>query len=156
MRDTAPGTVHRRVARARCGRGRGSSRSAAGCSGRPRWSAGPEDQEARSEAGRLPVPGRTALFRTSPAPWWPWGMRDAKRGSRADGLRVRQRLEDVICTLRVSTGTRDIDATLIAARRQSPGARPQDHSLLSGSRPLPRDAPVIAPVPPHQTERTKT
>ncbi|MCK1820916.1 DUF5133 domain-containing protein, partial [Streptomyces sp. XM83C] len=30
-----------------------------------------------------------------------------------------------------STGTRDIDAALIAARYQLPGARPEDDSLLT-------------------------
>ncbi|MEU0060139.1 DUF5133 domain-containing protein [Streptomyces sp. NPDC006334] len=37
---------------------------------------------------------------------------------------VRQRMDDVAYTLCVSTGTRDIDAALIAAR-------PQDDSLLT-------------------------
>ncbi|CAL9376919.1 DUF5133 domain-containing protein [Streptomyces griseomycini] len=53
--------------------------------------------------------------------------------SEADSARVRQRMEDVAYTLCVSTGTRDIDAALIAARHRLPGARPQDDSLLSGS-----------------------
>ena len=53
--------------------------------------------------------------------------------SEADSARVRQRMEDVAYTLCVSTGTRDIDAALIAARHQLPGARPQDDSLLSGN-----------------------
>ncbi|MEU3354525.1 DUF5133 domain-containing protein [Streptomyces sp. NPDC037389] len=34
----------------------------------------------------------------------------------------RRRLEDVVYTLCVSTGTRDIDAALAAARRRVPGA----------------------------------
>ncbi|MFB7594048.1 DUF5133 domain-containing protein [Streptomyces sp. NPDC056160] len=44
---------------------------------------------------------------------------------------VRRRMEDLAYTLCVSTGTRDIDAALVAARHQLPGARPQDDSLLS-------------------------
>ncbi|MER5769495.1 DUF5133 domain-containing protein [Streptomyces sp. NPDC001985] len=48
------------------------------------------------------------------------------------GSDVRRRMDDVVYTLCVSTGTRDIDAALIAARHQLPGARPQDDSLLSG------------------------
>ncbi|MER6115895.1 DUF5133 domain-containing protein [Streptomyces sp. A0642] len=44
---------------------------------------------------------------------------------------VRQRMDDIAYTLCVSTGTRDIDAALIAARHQLPGARPQDDSLLT-------------------------
>ncbi|MEW2295826.1 DUF5133 domain-containing protein [Streptomyces sp. NPDC006743] len=44
---------------------------------------------------------------------------------------VRRRMEDIAYTLCVSTGTRDIDAALIAARHQLPGARPQDDSLVS-------------------------
>ncbi|MEU2923616.1 DUF5133 domain-containing protein [Streptomyces sp. NPDC007251] len=44
---------------------------------------------------------------------------------------VRQRMDDVAYTLCVSTGTRDIDAALIAARHRLPGARPQDDSLLT-------------------------
>lgn len=43
---------------------------------------------------------------------------------------VRQRMNDVVYTLCVSTGTRDIDAALVAARHRLPGARPQDDSLL--------------------------
>ncbi|MEW2084782.1 DUF5133 domain-containing protein [Streptomyces sp. NPDC005283] len=42
---------------------------------------------------------------------------------------VRQRMEDVVYTLCVSTGTRDVDAALIAARHQLSGARLQDGSL---------------------------
>ena len=45
---------------------------------------------------------------------------------------VRQRMDDVAYTLCVSTGTRDIDAALIAARHRLPGARPQDDSVLTG------------------------
>ncbi|MEU5090047.1 DUF5133 domain-containing protein [Streptomyces sp. NPDC021356] len=44
---------------------------------------------------------------------------------------VRRRMEDLAYTLCVSTGTRDIDAALVAARHQLPGARPLDDSLLS-------------------------
>lgn len=57
----------------------------------------------------------------------------ALNASGADSARVRQRMEDVAYTLCVSTGTRDIDAALIAARHQLPGARPQDDSILSDS-----------------------
>jgi hypothetical protein len=44
---------------------------------------------------------------------------------------VRRRMDDLAYTLCVSTGTRDIDAALIAARHQLPGARPEDDSVLS-------------------------
>ncbi|MDQ0847998.1 DUF5133 domain-containing protein [Streptomyces sp. V1I6] len=44
---------------------------------------------------------------------------------------VRQRMDDIAYTLCVSTGTCDIDAALVAARHQLPGARPQDDSLLT-------------------------
>ncbi|MFE0824448.1 DUF5133 domain-containing protein [Streptomyces sp. NPDC058847] len=47
--------------------------------------------------------------------------------------RVRQRMEDVAYTLCVSTGTRDIDAALVAARHQLPDAGPRDDSVLTGS-----------------------
>ncbi|MFF7341935.1 DUF5133 domain-containing protein [Streptomyces sp. NPDC008163] len=50
--------------------------------------------------------------------------------SRADSAQVRQRMNDVAYTLCVSTGTRDIDAALVAARHQLPGARPLDDSVL--------------------------
>ncbi|MGQ4355975.1 DUF5133 domain-containing protein [Streptomyces drozdowiczii] len=50
--------------------------------------------------------------------------------SQADSAQVRQRMNDVAYTLCVSTGTRDIDAALIAARHQLPGARPMDDSVL--------------------------
>ncbi|MFC8715050.1 MULTISPECIES: DUF5133 domain-containing protein [unclassified Streptomyces] len=43
---------------------------------------------------------------------------------------VRRRMEDVTYTLCVSTGTRDIDAALVAARHRLPGARTEDDSLL--------------------------
>ena len=44
---------------------------------------------------------------------------------------VRRRMEDVTYTLCVTTGTSDIEAALIAAPHQLPGARPQDDSLLT-------------------------
>ena len=40
-------------------------------------------------------------------------------------------MEDVACTLCVSTGTRDIETALVTARHQVPGADPQDDSLLT-------------------------
>ncbi|MEW1687377.1 DUF5133 domain-containing protein [Streptomyces sp. NPDC091265] len=43
---------------------------------------------------------------------------------------VKQRMDDIAYTLCVATGTRDVDAALIAARYQLPGARPQDDSLI--------------------------
>ncbi|MET9955894.1 DUF5133 domain-containing protein [Streptomyces sp. NPDC006339] len=43
---------------------------------------------------------------------------------------VRQRMDDLAYTLCVSTGTRDVDTALIAARHQLPGARPEDDSVL--------------------------
>ncbi|MFJ6438391.1 DUF5133 domain-containing protein [Streptomyces sp. NPDC091416] len=51
--------------------------------------------------------------------------------SQADSAQVRQRMNDVAYTLCVSTGTRDIDAALIAARHRLPGARPLDDSVLN-------------------------
>ncbi|GGY77114.1 DUF5133 domain-containing protein [Streptomyces omiyaensis] len=47
------------------------------------------------------------------------------------GEEVRRRLDDVAYTLCVSTGTRDVDAALIAARHRLPGARTEDDSVLS-------------------------
>ncbi|MFJ9036931.1 DUF5133 domain-containing protein [Streptomyces sp. NPDC102406] len=44
---------------------------------------------------------------------------------------VQQRMDDVAYTLCIATGTADIDAALIAARHQLPGARPEDDSLLA-------------------------
>ncbi len=44
---------------------------------------------------------------------------------------VRRRMDDLAYTLCVSTGTRDVDAALIAARHRLPGARPEDDSVLS-------------------------
>ncbi|MFG3280787.1 DUF5133 domain-containing protein [Streptomyces sp. NPDC048111] len=50
----------------------------------------------------------------------------------ADGSEAtRQRLDDVMYTLCVSTGTRDIDAAVIAARHRLPGARTFDDSVLT-------------------------
>ncbi|WP_328863001.1 DUF5133 domain-containing protein [Streptomyces sp. NBC_00306] len=51
---------------------------------------------------------------------------------------VRQRMEDVAYTLCVSTGTRDVDAALIAARRRlarpaAGRARPEGESLFAAS-----------------------
>ncbi|MFF8958139.1 DUF5133 domain-containing protein [Streptomyces sp. NPDC014894] len=45
---------------------------------------------------------------------------------------ARRRMEDIAYTLCVSTGTRDVDAALIAARHRLPGARPEDDSLVAG------------------------
>ncbi|MET7765880.1 DUF5133 domain-containing protein [Streptomyces sp. NPDC005355] len=44
---------------------------------------------------------------------------------------VRQRMDDLAYTLCVSTGTRDVDAALIAARHRLPGARVEDDSALT-------------------------
>ncbi|MFV0126861.1 DUF5133 domain-containing protein [Streptomyces sp. HMX112] len=44
---------------------------------------------------------------------------------------VQQRMNDIAYTLCVSTGTKDVDAALIAARHRLPGARPEDDSLLT-------------------------
>ncbi|WP_406406285.1 DUF5133 domain-containing protein [Streptomyces halstedii] len=49
----------------------------------------------------------------------------------SSGAPVRQRMDDIAYTLCVSTGTRDIDTALIAARHQLPGARPEDDSVLT-------------------------
>ncbi|MEV0220605.1 DUF5133 domain-containing protein [Streptomyces sp. NPDC050704] len=46
---------------------------------------------------------------------------------------IHRRLEDVSYTLCVATGTRDIDAALIAARHRLPGARVEDDSLLAAA-----------------------
>ncbi|MFC9341622.1 DUF5133 domain-containing protein [Streptomyces sp. NPDC057020] len=46
------------------------------------------------------------------------------------GHEVRIRMEDLAYTLCISTGTRDVDAALIAARYRLPGARPEDDSVL--------------------------
>ncbi|MFB7353109.1 DUF5133 domain-containing protein [Streptomyces gardneri] len=47
------------------------------------------------------------------------------------GEEVRRRMDDLAYTLCVSTGTRDVDAALIAARHRLPGALPEDDSVLS-------------------------
>ncbi|SCK48986.1 DUF5133 domain-containing protein [Streptomyces sp. WMMB 322] len=44
---------------------------------------------------------------------------------------ARQRLDDVEYTLCIATGTKDVDAALIAARHRLPGARTHDDSLLA-------------------------
>ncbi|MFJ8142768.1 DUF5133 domain-containing protein [Streptomyces sp. NPDC096013] len=51
----------------------------------------------------------------------------AENGSPA----TRRRMDDVAYTLCVSTGTRDIDTALVAARHHLPGARPEDDSVLT-------------------------
>ncbi|MDN3249562.1 DUF5133 domain-containing protein [Streptomyces mutabilis] len=53
--------------------------------------------------------------------------------SEAGSAAVRQRMEDIAYTLCVSTGTRTIDAALVAARLRLPDARLQDDSSLNGS-----------------------
>ncbi|MFE3410804.1 DUF5133 domain-containing protein [Streptomyces mirabilis] len=47
------------------------------------------------------------------------------------GTEVRRRLDDVAYTLCVSTGTRDVDTALVAARHRLPGARTMDDSVLA-------------------------
>ncbi|MFB7864592.1 MULTISPECIES: DUF5133 domain-containing protein [unclassified Streptomyces] len=47
------------------------------------------------------------------------------------GTEVRRRMDDLAYTLCVCTGTRDVDAALIAARHRLPGARPEDDSVLT-------------------------
>jgi len=47
------------------------------------------------------------------------------------GDEVRQRMDDITYTLCVSTGTRDIDAALIAARHRLAGSLTQDDSVLT-------------------------
>lgn len=49
------------------------------------------------------------------------------------GDQARQRLDDVAYTLCIATGTRDIDAALIAARQRLPGAHPEGDSLVAGA-----------------------
>ena len=51
----------------------------------------------------------------------------AENGSPA----ARRRLDDIAYTLCVSTGTRDIDTALAAARHRLPEAHPEDDSLLT-------------------------
>jgi hypothetical protein len=50
----------------------------------------------------------------------------------SDGEEARRRLDDVSYTLCVSTGTRDIDSALVAARHQASGAHRADKTLLTG------------------------
>ncbi|MFD8554383.1 DUF5133 domain-containing protein, partial [Streptomyces fradiae] len=69
----------------------------------------------------------------------------SKLDARNGGPQVRQRLEDVAYTLCVSTGTRDIDAALVAARHRLPGARPEDDSRLTAPAGLPPQGPPGAP-----------
>ncbi|MCP3768769.1 MULTISPECIES: DUF5133 domain-containing protein [Streptomyces] len=45
---------------------------------------------------------------------------------------ARRRRDDVAYTLCVSTGTRDIDSALVAARHRLPGARAAEGSLVAG------------------------
>ncbi|MFD7599291.1 DUF5133 domain-containing protein [Streptomyces mirabilis] len=47
------------------------------------------------------------------------------------GTEVRRRMDDVAYTLCVSTGTRDVDTALVAARHRLPGARTMDDSVLA-------------------------
>ncbi|THA71554.1 DUF5133 domain-containing protein [Streptomyces sp. A0958] len=47
------------------------------------------------------------------------------------GAVARQRMDDVAYSLCLSTGTQDVDAALIAARFQLPGARIEDDSVLA-------------------------
>ncbi|MEU7426292.1 DUF5133 domain-containing protein [Streptomyces sp. NPDC040750] len=58
---------------------------------------------------------------------------DALRSLHAEngGAQIRRRMDDIVYTLCASTGTRDIDAALIAARQQLTGARTLDDSLLA-------------------------
>ncbi|MFI1968590.1 DUF5133 domain-containing protein [Streptomyces cinnamoneus] len=60
---------------------------------------------------------------------------------------TRQRLADTAYTLCVSTGTRDIDAALIAARHRLPGARVEDDSVLSPRTPVRAGARTDGPAP---------
>ncbi|MEV1025091.1 DUF5133 domain-containing protein [Streptomyces sp. NPDC050264] len=55
-------------------------------------------------------------------------LQDLNAAEGNDG--VQQRMGDIAYTLCIATGTADIDAALIAARHQLPGARPEDESLL--------------------------
>ncbi|MEU6840264.1 DUF5133 domain-containing protein [Streptomyces sp. NPDC046716] len=51
------------------------------------------------------------------------------------GPEARRRLADVSYSLCVATGTRDVDAALVAARYRLPGARVHDDSLIGAPRP---------------------
>ncbi|NEB81154.1 DUF5133 domain-containing protein [Streptomyces sp. SID14478] len=59
------------------------------------------------------------------------------------GAEARRRMDDVAYTLCVATGTRDVDAALIAARHRLPGARVHDDSLIGA--PRPQGAPRAQP-----------
>ncbi|MEU9860201.1 DUF5133 domain-containing protein [Streptomyces sp. NPDC047971] len=52
-------------------------------------------------------------------------------GAEHGGIEGRRRMDDLAYTLCVCTGTRDVDAALIAARHQLPGARTEDDSVLT-------------------------
>ena len=52
-------------------------------------------------------------------------------GAASGSPEARQRLDDVAYTLCVCTGTHDVDAALIAARHQLPGARTKDDSMVT-------------------------
>ncbi len=45
---------------------------------------------------------------------------------------ARRRMDDLAYTLCVSTGTKDVDTALVAARHRLPGARTADDSVLAG------------------------
>jgi hypothetical protein len=49
----------------------------------------------------------------------------------AGSAEIRRRMDDIAYTLCVSTGTRDVDTALVAARHRLPGARAEDDSALS-------------------------
>lgn len=46
-------------------------------------------------------------------------------------MEARQRMNDLAYSLCLSTGMQDVDAALIAARYQLPGARTEDDSILA-------------------------
>ncbi|MFG3658607.1 DUF5133 domain-containing protein [Streptomyces sp. NPDC047706] len=56
-------------------------------------------------------------------------LRDLRAEDGSDA--VRRRMDDIAYTLCVSTGTRDVDAALVAARHQLPGTETGDDSLLA-------------------------
>ncbi|MEU1043481.1 DUF5133 domain-containing protein [Streptomyces sp. NPDC005551] len=58
---------------------------------------------------------------------------DTLRVLHAEGgsAEVRQRMDDLAYTLCVATGTKHVDAALIAARYRLPGARTADDSVLT-------------------------
>ncbi|MFI1018944.1 DUF5133 domain-containing protein [Streptomyces sp. NPDC020965] len=45
----------------------------------------------------------------------------------ADSPHLRRRMDDLVYTLCVSTGTRDVDSALLAARRHEGRHPPRDH-----------------------------